>query len=173
MERETKIWVSLNRIVAYADDFVTERKSIASLDRFDCTQSKMNLSSFLWIKPSSFSPTLVSSPPHRGACIPFFSVFINENMQRWSGSIIQVQCQKAPLYPFQTIVQCVSKLTERDVFYQTQNHMMKFGLYPLCPPKYRHGYSMETLAILKVQNDMFLNLLRTQSHRARVPRLIR
>lgn len=94
-------------------------------------------------------------------------------MQRRSGSIIQVQCRKAPLYPFQTIVQCVSKLTERDVFYQTQNHMMKFGLYPLCPPNYRHRYSMETFALLKVQNDMFLNSLCTQSNRARVPRLIR
>ena len=148
-------------------------KASQALTDLNVLSLKWILSSFLWIKPSSFSPTLVSFPPHRGACIPFFSVFINENMQRWSGSIIQVQCQKAPLYPFQTIVQCVSKLTERDVFYQTQNHMMKFGLYPLCPPKYRHGYSMETLAILKVQNDMFLNLLRTQSHRARVPRLIR
>ena len=28
--------------VAYADDFVTERKSIASLGRFDCIQFKMN-----------------------------------------------------------------------------------------------------------------------------------
>ena len=134
---------------------------------------KWILSSFLWIKPSSFSPILVSFPPHRGACIAFFSVFINENMQRRSGSIIQVQCRKAPLYPFQTIVQCVSKLTEWDVFYQTQNHMMKFGLLPLCPPEYRQGYSMETFALLKVQNDMFLNLLCTQSNRARVPRLIR
>ena len=125
---------------------------------------KWILSSFLWIKPSSFSPTLVSPPPpsHRSACIAFFSVLIKQHMQCWSGSIIQVQCQKAPLYPFQTILQCVSKLTERDVFYQTQNHMMKFGLYPLCPPKNRHCYGMETLALLKVQNDMSLNLLCTQ-----------
>ena len=43
MERETKIRVSLNRIVAYADDLVTERKSIANLDRFDCIQSKLNV----------------------------------------------------------------------------------------------------------------------------------
>ena len=28
--------------VAYADDFVTERKSIASLDRFDYIQFQMN-----------------------------------------------------------------------------------------------------------------------------------
>ena len=32
--------------VAYADDFVTERKSIASLDRFDCIQFKMNFDFF-------------------------------------------------------------------------------------------------------------------------------
>ena len=145
-------------------------KGKALTDLIVLSSLKWILSSFLWIKPSSFSPTLVSFPPHRGACITFFSVFIKEHMQRWSGSIIQVQCQKAPLYLFQTIVQCVSKRTERDVFYQTQNHMMKFGLYPLCPPNYRQGCSMETFALLKVQNDM---LLCTQSNRARVPRLIR
>ena len=32
----------LYRTVAYADDFVTERKSIASLNRFDCIQFQMN-----------------------------------------------------------------------------------------------------------------------------------
>ena len=32
----------LYRTVAYADDFVTERKSMASLDRFDCIQFQMN-----------------------------------------------------------------------------------------------------------------------------------
>ena len=79
----------------------------------------------------------------------------SENMQHGSGSIIQVQFQKALWYPFQTIVQCVSKLTELDVFYHTHNHEMKFGLHPLCPPEYRQDYSMET-ALLKVQNDMLL-----------------
>lgn len=115
---------------------------------------KWILSSFLWIKTS----TLVSFPPHHGAFIAFFSVFINENMQRWSGSIIPVQCQKAPLYPFRTIVQCVSKLTERDVFYETQKHMMKFGLYPLCPPEYRQGYSMETFALPCSRSKMTCSL---------------
>ena len=82
-------------------------------------------------------------------------------MQRGSGSIIQVQCQKAPWYPFQTIVQCVSKLTELDVLYHTHKHKMKFGLNPLCPPEYRHGCSMET-ALLKVQNDTLL-IMHTES----------
>ena len=89
---------------------------------------KWILSSFLWINPASFSPTLVSFPSHRGACIAFFSVFITENMHRGSGSIIQVQCPKAPWYPFKTIVQCVSKLTELDVFYHTHNSTTKWSL---------------------------------------------
>ena len=33
---------------------------------------KWILSSFFWINPASFSPTLVSVPSHRGACIAFF-----------------------------------------------------------------------------------------------------
>ena len=115
-EKQRCVHVS-HRTVAYADDFVTQRKGIASLDRFDCVQFKMNFVFFTLNYTFRFFPySCKSPPPHRGACIAFFSVFINENMQHWSGSIIQVQCQKTPWYPFQTIVQCVSKLTERDVY---------------------------------------------------------
>ena len=46
MGRETKMCVSY-RTVAYADDIVTERKSIASLDRFDCIPFQMNFVFFL------------------------------------------------------------------------------------------------------------------------------
>ena len=77
---------------------------------------------------------------------------------------------KAPWYPLQILVQCVSKLTERDVFYQTQNHMMKFGLYPLWPPEYRQGYGMKTA--LYSRSKMICSSC-TLSHRARFPRLIR
>ena len=134
---------------------------------------KWILSSFLWIKPSSFSPTIVSFLPHRGACIAFFSVSLTRTCSVDQGLLFKFSAEKLLCIRLRLVVQCVSKLTERDVFYQTQNHMMKFGLHPLCPPEYRQGYSMETFALLKVQNDMFLNLLCTQSNRARVPRLIR
>ena len=40
-EKQRCVHVSY-RTVAYADDFVTERKSIASLNRFDCIQFQMN-----------------------------------------------------------------------------------------------------------------------------------
>ena len=41
--KEKQRWVHVSyRTVAYADDFVTERKSIASLDRFDCIPFQMN-----------------------------------------------------------------------------------------------------------------------------------
>ena len=110
--------------VAYADDFVTERKSIASLGRFDCIQFKMNFVFFpLNYTFKFFYRHLYVFHPHRGTRIAFFSVFITENMQHGSGSIIQAQCQKAPWYPFQTIVQCVLKLAEQDVFYQTKNSL--------------------------------------------------
>ena len=100
------------------------KKSIASLGRFDCIQFKMNFVFFpLNYTFKFFYRHLYVFHPHRGTRIAFFSVFITENMQHGSGSIIQAQCQKAPWYPFQTIVQCVLKLAEQDVFYQTQNSL--------------------------------------------------
>ena len=52
--------------VAYADDFVTERKSIASLDRFDCIQFKMKFDFFplnytfkFFTDTCTFSPHIV------------------------------------------------------------------------------------------------------------------
>ena len=78
------------------------------------------------------------------------------------GRLFQFSAKKLfGIHAFQTIVQCVLKLTELDVFYHTHNHKVKFGLHPLCPPEYRQGYSMET-ALLKVQNDMLL-IMHTES----------
>ena len=78
------------------------------------------------------------------------------------GRLFQFSAKKLfGIHAFQTIVQCVLKLTELDVFYHTHNHKVKFVLHPLCPPEYRQGYSMET-ALLKVQNDMLL-IMHTES----------
>ena len=53
-------------IMAYADDFVTARKSIASLDRFDCIQFKMKFDFFplnytfkFFTDTCTFSPHIV------------------------------------------------------------------------------------------------------------------
>ena len=54
-------------------------------------------------------------------------------------------------------LQYVSKLTERAVFEQMNNHMMQFGLYPVLQSAYRKGHSTET-TLLKIQNDILLNM---------------
>ena len=54
-------------------------------------------------------------------------------------------------------LQFISKLTERAIFNQMHEHMMKFELYPLLQSAYHPGHSTET-ALLKVQNDIVLNM---------------
>lgn len=58
-------------------------------------------------------------------------------------------------------LQFVSKLTERAVFDQLQKHLMRFDLYPVLQSAYRKGFSTET-ALLKVQNDLLMNMNRQQ-----------
>ncbi|CAB3993916.1 Hypothetical predicted protein [Paramuricea clavata] len=54
------------------------------------------------------------------------------------------------LHPISNL-QYVSKLIERAVFEQMNNHMMQFGLYPVLQSAYRKGHSTETI-LLKIQN---------------------
>ena len=51
----------------------------------------------------------------------------------------------------------ISKLTERAVFNQTYDHIVRSGLYPLFQFAYRRYHSTET-ALVKVANDILLNM---------------
>ena len=53
----------------------------------------------------------------------------------------------------------ISKLTERAVFKQLNDHMLLNDLYPILQSAYRRYHSTET-ALLKVNNDILLNMNR-------------
>ena len=58
-------------------------------------------------------------------------------------------------------LQFISMLNERAVFDQLQTHLLDHALYPLLQSAYRKSHSTET-ALIKVQNDIFMNMDRQQ-----------
>ena len=54
-------------------------------------------------------------------------------------------------------LQFIWKLTERAVYYQSQEHLVRSALYPTLQAAYQAGNSTET-ALLKVHNDSLLNM---------------
>ena len=81
----------------------------------------------------------------------------------WKASLFDPQlkkrCQSASLSNLIPVsnLQFISKLTERAVYNQTQEHLVRSELYPTLQSTYPAGHSTET-ALLKVHNDILLNM---------------
>ena len=81
----------------------------------------------------------------------------------WKAALVDPRlkkpCQSASLSNLIPVrnLQFLSKLTERAVYYQTQEHLVRSELYPTLQSAYRAGHSTET-ALLKVHKDILLNI---------------
>ena len=64
-------------------------------------------------------------------------------MDEWNNAVVQQQF--------------TSKITEKSVAIQMQDHMVANSLFPDLQSTYRRNYSTET-ALLKVKNDLLLNM---------------
>ena len=81
----------------------------------------------------------------------------------WKAAVVDPRlkkaCQSASLSNLRPVrdLQFISKLTERAVYYQTQEHLVRSELYPTLQSAYRAGHSTKT-ALLKVHNNILLNM---------------
>ena len=81
----------------------------------------------------------------------------------WKMALVLPLLKKRGLYPILknyrpvSNLQFVSKLVERYVFKQRHEYLLSNNLYPIFQSAYRACHSTET-ALLKVQNDLLLNM---------------
>ena len=105
------------------------------------------------------------------ALLPVITTIVNISLQTghfpecWKEALVKPVLEKPGLdiefmnfRPLSNLT-FISKLTEKAVFCQINNHMVDYGFYPIAQSSYRRNYSTET-ALLRVKNDILLNINR-------------
>ena len=99
-------------------------------------------------------------------CILNSSLVLGHFPLKWKDALLDPRLKSGKDISFPNLrpvsnLQYISKLTERAVYDQTHDHMLQYELCPLLQSAYRVGHSTGT-ALLKVQNDILLNMDRSR-----------